>query len=57
MLYMLRDKVTGETEHVYGVERREDKTFFLVHTKEYNWSWIDSSYVEPLVIKELEMLK
>lgn len=57
MLYKLKDKVTGEINHVYGVERRGDETFFLVHTKEYGWSWVHSSHVEPLVIKELEMLK
>lgn len=57
MIYKLRDKVTGEINHVYGVERRDNQTFFLVHTKEYGWSWIESSYVEPLVTKELEMLK
>lgn len=57
MLYMLKEKVTGEIEHVYGVERRGERTSFLVHTKEYGWSWVDSSYVEPLVIKEIEMLK
>lgn len=57
MLYMLKEKVTGGMEHVYGVERRDDRTYFLVHTKEYGWSWVDSSYVEPLAIKEIEMLK
>lgn len=57
MLYILKDKLTGELNHVYGVNRDGDKTTFLVHTNDYGWSWIDSSYVEPLITKDLDMLK
>lgn len=57
MIYQLKEKITGEVLSIYGVEHKEDRTFFLCHTKEYKWSWIDSSYLEPLVIKELDLLK
>lgn len=57
MIYQLKDKITGEVLNIYGVEHKEGKTLFLCHTKQYEWSWIDSSYLEPLVIMELESLK
>lgn len=49
MLYQLKERMTGEMEDIYGVERRGDRTEFLCHTKDYGWAWIDSSYFEPLV--------
>lgn len=52
-MYKLRNVDTNQEENIYGVERKDNKTYFLLHSKEYGWSWVDSSYFEPLVVTEL----
>jgi len=49
LLYKLSDRDTGEKVAIYGVNKEEGETFFLMYLDwKQEFGWVHSSYFEPV---------